>query len=67
VIGVWGDLSPVPFPEGKGCLLVGMSPRGLVSVLDGDGLAPSPSGEGWGEVALCFELESQHAYQEHCY
>lgn len=35
-----GDLSPVPFPEGKGCLLVGMSPRGLASALGGDGLLP---------------------------
>lgn len=35
--------------------------------LGGDGLAPSPKGEGWGEVALCFELESKHAYQEYCH
>ena len=44
-----------------------MSPRGLASVLGGDGLTPSPLGEGWGEVALCFELESKHAYQKHRY
>ena len=39
----------------------------VVSVLSGDGLTPSSLGEGWGEVALCFELESQHADQEHRY
>mgnify|MGYP003331524193 CR=1 FL=1 len=45
-----GEDSFTPFPEGKGCLLVGMSPRGLVSVWRGDDFAPSPLGEGWGEV-----------------
>jgi hypothetical protein len=44
------DLSPVPFPEGKGCLLAGMTPRGLVNTLGGEGFSPSPVGEGWGEV-----------------
>jgi very-short-patch-repair endonuclease len=39
----------------------------MASPLGGEGLTPSPLGEGWGEVALCFELESQHAYQEYCY
>lgn len=35
---------------GKGCLLVGTSPRGVMSFWGGDGLSPSPLGEGWGEV-----------------
>jgi len=53
--------------RGKGCLLVGMIAYGLAGVLAGKVLTPSPKGEGWGEVALCFELESKHADQEYCH
>ena len=47
--GLGFDLSPVPFPQGKGCLLAGMTPHWL-GVHGGEGLTPSPLGEGWGEV-----------------
>ena len=40
------DLSPVPFPQGKGCLLIVMTPCGSVSVSGRDGSTPYPSGEG---------------------
>ena len=30
-----GDLSPVPFPQGKECLLVGMRLHGLAGISDG--------------------------------
>jgi len=50
------DLSPVPFPEGKGCLLVGMTSDGWMSALAGMVWLPLRLppvwglGEGWGEV-----------------
>ena len=58
---------PRPLPLREGVPAGRDESAWVVSALGGGGFAPSPLGEGWGEVALCFELESQHADQEHRY
>jgi hypothetical protein len=41
---------PRPLPRREGVPAVEMTLHGLVSALGGEGFAPSPLGEGWGEV-----------------